>query len=217
MKRISWHVVIGGILLSSVVSAATSNDFKDAVGKDGCESIPYDGLRRTCMDKSREVDDWCKNSSREISCDGLNPAGISKKIENVKQKIADLTRERDDLASKFSSSTDDSERRDLEDKKKAKETAIYELEKKVERWESDLSTEMRTIDERIYNGERCVGFREDVAKSFSDAKSSTKSESEPEIKPYTEKLSQKWEAGEPGHDTAIRNYKEAVEKCKRMK
>jgi hypothetical protein len=44
-----------------------------------------------------------------------------------------------------------------------------------------------------------------------------RSETDPEIKPYAEKLVSKWESGESGHATAIRTYKEAVEKCKSMR
>lgn len=217
MKRsFSLCLMMGGFLLSGVASASGPS-VKDAAGREGCESIPYENIRRTCTDKSREVEDWCKSSSREISCDSLNPDGISRKIENVKRKIADLKRERDEVGARLGSATDDGERRDLEDRKKTKESEIYELEKKVEKWENDLGLERRAVDDRIYNGERCVGFREEVARAFADAKSSMKSESESEIRPYAELLVSKWEAGEPGHATAIRNYKEAVDKCKRMK
>lgn len=177
----------------------TLNDFKDAVNRKGCESIPYESIRRTCTDKGREVDDWCKSSSRVISCDELDPSGFTRKIENVKQKIADLKRERDELSSKVSNAKEDSERRDLEDKKKAKETEVYELEKKVENWESQYSSEKTAINDRIYNGERCAGFREEVAKVFYDAKSSAKSESNAEVKPHAERLISEWEAKEPGH------------------
>ena len=177
----------------------------------------YDGYRSSCKTAGEKVDEWCKNSSRPISCDGLDPSGLAKQIENVKQKISDLKREVEELASKISNAKDDSERRDLEDKKKAKENEIYELGKKVEGWESKLSSEKTAINDRIYNGEYCVGYRKDVAKAFADAKSSAQSESDPEIKPYAEKLIAKWTAGEPGHATAIRNYQQAVENCKSMK
>jgi hypothetical protein len=83
--------------------------------------------------------------------------------------------------------------------------------------ESQLSSEKTEIGNRIYNGDRRVGYREDVAKVFADAKSNAKSETDPEIKPYAEQLIRKWEAGESGHATAIRNYKTAVEKCKSMR
>lgn len=217
MKRAFWYVVIGGLGLSSAVAAATLNDWKDSANREGCESIPYENIRRTCTDQGREVDDWCKSSSRQISCNDLDSSGLTRKIENVKQKVADLKRERDDLSSKMSSAKEESERRDSEDKKKAEENEIYELEKKIDSWQSQYSSEQTAINDRIYNGERCVGYREEVARAFSDAKSSARSESDPEIEPYAEKLISKWEAGEPGHAIAIRNYKDAVEKCKRMK
>ena len=144
------------------------------------------------------------------------PSGLLKQIENVKEKIADLERARDELSSKISNAKDDDERRDLEGKKKATEDKIYDLEQKVSAWEKQLSDEKTEISNRIYNGERCVAHREAVTKALSDAKSSAKSESDAEIKPYAEKLIRCWESEEPGHEKAIRNYKDAVESCKKM-
>jgi len=97
MKRVGWVTVLGLSIFGGAVAAATLSDFKEAEGKDGCESIPYDGIRRTCTDNSRDVDDWCKRSDRKISCNDLDPSGLAKQIENVKQKVADLKRSRDDV------------------------------------------------------------------------------------------------------------------------
>lgn len=217
MKRVLWHVLTGVLVLSGVVAAATLNDFKEAVGKESCESIPYESIRRTCNDKGREVDDWCKRSDRKVSCDDLDPSGLLKQIENVKGKIATLKTEGDALEAAARAETDDAKRRELEDKKKAKDNEIYEKEKLVSEWETRLSNEKREVDNRIYNGERCVGFREDVAKAFADATTSANSENDPEIKPYAEKLIRKWIDGVPGHVKAIESYKTAVKNCKGMK
>jgi seryl-tRNA synthetase len=217
MKRISWHVVIGVLVLGGVVGAATLNDFKNAEGQTGCDSIPYDGIRSTCRGNRDGVRDWCKNSSRPISCENLDPSGLTKQIENMKGKIADLKRERDELSSKISSAKDDSERRALEDKKKATEDKIYELEKRVADSESKLSSEKTEINNRIYNGEKCVDHRKEVAKAFESAKSSAKSESDPEIKPIADKLVRHWESEEPNHAGEIRKYQEAVDRCKNMR
>lgn len=217
MRRHLGSVVMAVLVFGGVVAAATLSDFQAAVGREGCESIPYDGVRRTCMDSSRDVEEWCKRSDRKISCNDLDPSGLSKQIENVKQKVEVLKRTRDELHSKLGSAKDDQERRDLEAKKKDVEDEIYKLEKKISEWETQLSNEKSEIGNRIYNGERCVGYRESVAKSFYDAKLRASSESDPEIKPYAEKLIRKWEDGEPGHATAIRGYRDAVEKCKNMR
>jgi hypothetical protein len=91
------------------------------------------------------------------------------------------------------------------------------LDKKVSEWERKLSEEKTEIGNRIYNGDRCVGYRESVARAFMDAKSSAKSESDPEIKPYAEKLVKYWEDEESGHATAIRYFKDAVANCRSMR
>lgn len=217
MKRISWHVLIGSLVLGGVVGAATLSDWKNAEGKTGCDSIPYDSIRGTCTSNADNVKDWCKNSSRPISCDELNPAGLTRQIDNVKLKIADLKRERDELASKIGNAKDDTERRELEDKKKAKEDEIYELEKKVSEWETRLSNEKTEIGNRIYNGEKCVAYRREVAKAFDYAKSSARTESDPDIKLIADKLIRYWENEEPGHATVIRTYEDAIDKCKNMR
>jgi chromosome segregation ATPase len=217
MKHVSRWVVVGGMLIGGIALAASLSDFKDAVGKEGCDSIPYDGIRSTCKGRSADVDDWCKRSDRKISCDDLDPKGLQKQIDNVKQKISTLKKERDDVASKIGNSKDDPERKSLEEQKKKIEDTIYDLENKVSAWETTLSDEKREIDNRIYNGDRCVGYREEVAKAFADAKSSAKGETDPDIKPYAAQLVQKWEAGESGHAGAITKYKEAVQNCKNLR
>lgn len=214
MNKLSWGIVIGSLAMSGAVVATTLNDFKEAASRKYCLSIPYEGLRDTCGRKSEEVDDWCKR--RQISCEDLNPAGVVNKIENVKRKVSDLKRERDELSSKLSDAKEDGERRAIEDKRKGKENEIYDLEQKIDRWESDLSNERKAVSDRIYNGEHCVGFREEVRRIFSEAKSRAKSESDAEIKPYTDQLISHWESEEAGHETVLGRYKVAVEKCKQL-
>ena len=126
-----------------------------------------------------------------------------KQIENVKRKIEESKRDKAELESKKSNAKDDNERRDLEDKIAAKEKEIRELQDKVDAWERKLSNEKTAVSDRIYIGERCLGYREDVARAFQDAKSSAKSESDPQIKPYAQKLVEKYDAGERGHAEAI--------------
>lgn len=216
MRRVSTVLSLV-ILVGGVAAASPIDDFKAAVDKEGCDSIPYSGLRSTCTSKRSEVESWCKSSSRRISCDKLDPTGLNKQISNVKEKIETLKRERDDLSSRISSAKDEEEKEDLEEKRKRVEDEIYKLTKKLEEWERRLADERSLIRDRIYNGERCVGFREQVARSFVDAKSSARSESDPEIKPYAQKLISYWESEESGHAEAISKYKQALEKCRAMR
>lgn len=217
MRKLTLRLSVGAMLFGGAVLAASLNDFKEAVRNEGCDAIPYESIRSTCKSKSSDVNDWCKNSSKKWSCDDLDPSGLTKQIENVKRKIEELKREKDDLGSRKSNAKDDSERRDLEDKISAKEKEIRELEEKVAAWERKLSDEKTAVSDRTYIGERCLGFREDVARSFQDAKSSAKSESDAEIKPYAQKLVEKYEVGERGHTEAIDLTKRGIEKCKSMR
>jgi hypothetical protein len=212
-----WCSSVGALLLCGTALAATLDDFKEAVGKEGCDSIPYSDLRNTCKSKSSDVNDWCKNSSKRWSCDDLDPTGLAKQIENVKRKVEELKREKADLVSRKSGANDDSERRELEDKIAAKEKEIRELEDKIVLWEQKLADEKTAVHDRIYIGEKCLGYREEVARAFLDAKSSANRESDPQIKPYAEKLVEKYEAGERGHVEAIDITKRGIDKCKAMR
>lgn len=84
-------VVLCGICTSAVAFASIADDFKDASNRDGCEAIPYSSERGSCESAGRDVDDWCKNSSRKWSCDDLDPTGINRNIDNVNSKINDLS------------------------------------------------------------------------------------------------------------------------------
>ena len=93
MSKIPWGLTIGTMLLGGAVLAASLNDFKEAVGKEGCDAIPYETIRSTCKSRSSDVNDWCKNASKKWSCDDLDPSGLTKQIENVKKKVEELKRE----------------------------------------------------------------------------------------------------------------------------
>jgi hypothetical protein len=78
MTRVLGWTLVGLLGWGSVAEAdsATLDDFQNADGKKGCESIPYGSIRDTCSRKSESVKDWCKNSSRKISCDDLDRQGL---------------------------------------------------------------------------------------------------------------------------------------------
>lgn len=214
LSRIALLLVLG---VAVVAVAESVDDFKSAAEKEGCDAIPYSSLRSSCHSKSSDVERWCKGGEGKWSCDGLDPEGIKRNIENVKRKVDDLKRERDDLNNKKSSVTDENERKAMENKIGELEKEIRQLEEKVAEWQRKLEDEKKEIDARLAVGKRCLEYREDVFEIFADAKSKVRSESDPEIKPYAEKLAQKYEAGEAGHKAAIELTNKGIEKCERMK
>lgn len=209
-------VVFVGLCISALALASITDDFKDAANKDGCDAIPYSSERSTCNSLGRDVDDWCKNSSRRWSCDDLDPSGLNRNIENVSSKIEDLEREKSDLEDKRNHSSDESERKDLETKIEEKKSQIEELEKKVEAWKKQLESEKSMARDRQAIGEKCVSNRVDVQKLFASVKSKVQSESDPDAKQYAGKLVEIYERAEKGHQEAIDITNRGIEKCKAM-
>lgn len=212
--QIKAWMMVGLLLAGGAVLAGVADDFKDAANRDGCEAIPYSSERSSCNSAGREVDDWCKSSSRKWSCDDLDPSGLNRNIDNVNAKINDLKKEKDDLESKRNNAKDDSERRDLESKIKDKKDQIEALQSKVEAWKKQLDNEKSIAKDRQEIGERCVANRVAVQKIFANVKSKVQSESDPEAKQYVSKLVDKYTAAEKGHQEAIDITKRGIEKCK---
>src|SRR3954471_396390 len=97
------------LFASALALASIGDDFKDAANRDGCEAIPYSSERSSCISAGRDVDDWCKSSSRKWSCDDLDPSGLNRNIENVNSKMSDLKKEKDDLEYKRNNAKDEDE------------------------------------------------------------------------------------------------------------
>jgi hypothetical protein len=212
--QIKAGIVMGLLFAGSAVLAGVVDDFKDAANRDGCEAIPYSSERSACNSAGREVDDWCKNSSRKWSCDDLDPSGLTRNIDNVNAKINDLKKEKDELEYKRNNAKDDSERRDLESKIADKKDQIEALQVKVEAWKKQLDNEKSMAKDRQEIGERCVSNRIAVQKIFESVKSKVQSESDPEAKQYVSKLVDKYTAAEKGHQEAIDITKRGIVKCK---
>lgn len=210
-------LIVATLCLSALALASITDDFKDASNRDGCEAIPYSSERGSCISAGRDVDDWCKNSSRSWSCDDLDPTGLKRNIENVTSKIADLNKEKEDLEYKRNSSSDENERKNYERMIEEKKSQIEELQKKIDAWTKQLSEEKGAAGKRKDIGEQCVKNRLAVKQIFSNIKAKVQSESDPEAKAYVSKLVDKYEAAEKGHQEAIDITNRGIEKCNGMK
>jgi chromosome segregation ATPase len=199
------------------VLASVADDFKDASNRDGCEAIPYSSERDSCRSAGRDVDEWCKNSSKKWSCDDLDPSGLNRNIDNANSKIDDLKKEVDDLDHKRNSSSDESERRDLESKIREKRDQIDALQAKVDAWKRQIDSERSMARDRQDIGERCVANRITVQKLFAAVKSKVQSESDPDAQQYVSKLVDKYTAAEKGHQEAIDITNRGIDKCKSLR
>jgi chromosome segregation ATPase len=202
------------LLVADIAGAQSLSDFKDAVGREGCRAIPYSSLRSSCESKQREIDNLCKVES--WTCDKFNPDGLEQQISNVKRKIEELKKAKSSLESKKSGAKDDAEKREIDAEISETKKEIEKFEDMMEGWQKKLEEERKKIKDRIYAGEKCRDARQAQAKNFEEAKSKAKGERDEEIKPYAQKLIEKYEAGEKGHATVLGLVKKGIEKCKSM-
>jgi len=216
-RRLGYAVIAAGAfvaLATRIVVAQSVNDFKNAADSKGCGLIVYSSQRSTCDDRGPRIEDYCKR--RTWSCDGLDPEGIKKNIENVKGKIESLKKERDELESKKNGSKDDSEKRDLDNKIADKKKEIEQKEALVAEWQRKIEDEKKEIAARLSIGKQCREYRVDVQKAFAETKSKLQSESNADVKPHAEKIIKKIESEESGHKDAIDFVDKGIYKCDRM-
>jgi hypothetical protein len=198
------------------LAAATLTDFKEAQGKEGCDSIPYSTERGDCKRYAVTRDEYCKGGKGPWNCEALNPAGLLKQIENVNGKIVDLKREKDDLNNKRNSATDD-EKRDIDGRITKIDDEIYKLTQLVDEWKRKLYEEKKAIDDRIYVGEQCLSARKSVAGEFNDAISYAKSETDPDIVAIAKDLVAYWETKQREHEKAMTDTEAGIKKCRDMR
>lgn len=211
------RIVVLGVCVSAVGFASVADDFKDASNRKGCEAIPYSSERSSCASAGRDVDDWCKNSSRPWSCDDLDPSGLTRNIDNVNSKIGDLKKEKDDLEYRRNQSSDENERKDYEKKIDEKKAQIEELQKKVEAWTKQLANEKDMANKRKEIGETCVKNRLAVQRIFADVKSKVQKETDADAKQYVSKLVEEYTNAEAGHQQAIDITNRGIAKCNGMR
>ncbi len=215
-------------MIPRVAMSGLLEDFQKAESNKGCASIPYEQLQQNCINKRSEVERYCKDGA--FSCDGLDPRALQANVQQVQEKIESLNRKRSDLSSlrdqlksKLSSATDDSEKRSLEDQIRRTEyeddsakNEIYEYGKKIDDWKRQLSNERDQINDRIYNGKNCITARVDTAKIFGETYSKADSETDPAVVPIAKRLLSYWADEQKAHNHALGLAQTAVEKCGRM-
>lgn len=181
----------------------------------GCMSIPYDDLQDSCKRKQNEVDKFCKQSG-EWKCESVDPKQIQAKIEKAKTTRDTLRADREELDRKKSSSTDDNEKRDYENKIKEIDDKLYELKHTQEDLEKEVSERTKMVNDRLYIGKACRDARPPVMEVFKDAKSRANDEHDPDIEPLAKRLIAYWESRESTHEQNIQEVKNGIEKCEKV-
>jgi hypothetical protein len=195
---------------SNLAYPQSLEDYKASVAEDGCKSIPFADLRDRCFRASDFVKQDCKN--KVYSCEGLETKQLIENIKGKENALQEKKRSRDELERALSGASD-SERSGIKDKLDASNTEIDNQTRQLEEMKRALETDQSDARNRKDQGKRCLEARNDVQYLFTSARSSAKSESDPDKKPYAEQLVAKWEKGESDHKDAMRNVDDAIAYC----
>jgi hypothetical protein len=188
MRSVKMALVVGfAVVLGAPVAHADKlSDFQEAVGKTGCESIPYDDLQGNCEDQQKYVHPYCDGEKGPVTCGSESiTRDLKDKLEKAKQKVQELKDKKSELQDKKSSATDQSEKARLEQEIDQTEKDIYEAD-----------------------------YRTAVMNVFGYALDKVRGETDEKIKPLARQLRDKYEESKRGHQIAIDNKKNALETCK---
>lgn len=191
------------------------DDFKEAVNKIGCESIPYSDLRSNCKSQQSDVHDWCDGAKGPVTCDIGVTRDLQSKLDREQRNQEALKDKRRDLDDKRSHASDDQEKSRLTSEIEAADKDIEASTKKVEDLKSDLSKRKDLIEKTMYTLNKCIDYRRAVMNVFAYALDKVRGENDPSIKPYAEQLRDKYEESKSGHEEQISNKNNSLETCKK--
>ncbi len=90
----------------------------------------------------------------------------------------------------------------------------------MKRTQSDLETEVsdstKRVNDRMYVGKTCRDALQSVMEVFRDAKSRATSEHDADIEPLAKQLISGWEKEEPGHEQAIKDVNNGLDRCEKV-
>jgi len=216
MGNVKMTIMVTLALGASVASADKFSDFKDAVAKKGCESIPYSDYRSSCQSQQSQVHDWCDGARGPVTCGSENiTRQVKDNLEKEKKAVQELKEKRSKLQdSKSRASTDDEKNKIGKDIEQV-EKDIYEGEKRVEQAQKDLETRKKLVDDAIYTLDKCIDYRRAVMNSFAAALDKVRNENEtPEIADLARQLRTRYEEGKSGHEEQITARNNALTTCK---
>lgn len=187
-----------GIVIVMAMAAATTprasadlkEDFERAVasGTKGCGTIPYSGLRSTCVGLASMRDDACKTAA--FSCDKLATKELRKTIDEVEAQIDRLKA------------------------KKATAKEISDKERILAKLQADLERKVREAETNAGRASSCVTARDGLIGTFDKAKQTVRSEKGAEIKPLAAILVDRYEAEEDEHEAVRDRAATALATCR---
>jgi hypothetical protein len=213
MKPINSLLVLA--TLCSTAHADKLDDFKDAVTRKGCDSIPYSDLRNNCRSQQSDVHPWCDGSRGPVSCDGAPTSELRAKLVREQRKLAELIDKRRELEDKRSHAADDTEKAKWTAEIEAIDKEIDTARKDVEAATADVQKRADLVEKTIYTIEKCIDYRRAVMNVFAYATDKVRGEADADIKPYAETLRNMYPEEISGHEKQIVSRTNAVENCKK--
>jgi vacuolar-type H+-ATPase subunit I/STV1 len=210
-------MIVASLALGVSVAAADKlSDFKDAVARKGCESIPYSDHRSSCQSQQSQVHDWCDGARGPVTCGSENiTRQVKDNLETEKKNVSELKEKRSKLQNDRSRASTEDEKTKLGKELEQVEKDVYEGEKRVEQAQKALETRKKLVDDSIYNLEKCVDYRRAVMNSFAAALDKVRNENEtPEIADLARQLRNRYEEGKSGHEEQITARNNALSTCK---
>ena len=216
MKRNVLRLVL--MFSVSAITAAHADkldDFKEAAGKKGCESIPYSDLQSDCKSQQSDVKGWCDGGRGPVTCEIGVTADLQSKLEKEKNRRSELQDKRRDLDDKRSHSSDDSEKADLTSQIEALDKAIEESSKRLDDLRAELDKRKDVVEKSIYNLNKCIDYRHAVMNIFGYALDKVRGESDPDLKTYVDQLVAKYQKSKEGHEEQIQNKENSRQTCEK--
>lgn len=200
---------------ASVAIADKLSDFQNAVGKRGCESIPYSDLQSTCKSQQSYVHDYCDGAKGPVTCgsEGITRE-LKDKLQKVKAEVEALKEKKRKLEDEKSRTSDENEKNRLTKEIEQTEKDIYEAGKRVDQALADLDARKKHVDDAIYTIDKCIDYRTAVMNVFATAIDKVRGETDEDIKPLARQLRDTYEEQKRGHEIAITDKKNALETCK---
>jgi len=87
--------------------------------------------------------------------------------------------------------------------------------KKIEDLRSELVKRKDLVEKTIYTLDKCIDYRRAVMNVYAYAIDKVRGENDPDIKPYAERLRDKYPEAISGHEKQISNKTNSLETCKK--
>jgi seryl-tRNA synthetase len=191
------------------------DDFKEAVNKTGCESIPYSDQRSNCNSQQDEVHRWCDGEKGPVSCELGVTRDLQAKLASEQKNSEALSDKRRDLNDKLSHASDEQDKSRLKSEIEAVDKDIEASTKKIEGLKRDLDNRKYAIQKVIETINKCIDYRRAVMNEFSYAQDKVRGENDPDIQTYARQLRDKYEESKRGHEIQITNRNNSLEDCKK--